>query len=400
MKIKNIWLINRDLPPVFTGAGINDTLMATRLKEYGFVPTLVGQKKRGDARREIYKSIDILRIGNFGTSLGKVFWGMQLFINVIFSKQKPVLIRFRGFNLGYAIAIFFLKIFYKDLFIVVQPACYGVDDPLTIRNKSLGGWQLVQFLKSDALFAMNGLFRQSFIQHNYPEKKIFAVRNPVLINDDLPKKEITSLRKKLTDNGKFQIVVVTIGIIDPRKRQDFISRAFCKALKENVDKNVVLVHVGPNSNDLPLLKRTDKVKLAESVEIEIVKASQNCDNQAAIKLFGHRNDVSSILTAADIFVHASVSEGESNVVNEAMATGTAIIAPNHPVYELQLNRDFALLFEPDNELSLADALKELINSVNKRRRLGKNALEHVKKTREPRTAAQYYARILEEIIGI
>ena len=47
-----------------------------------------------------------------------------------------------------------------------------------------------------------------------------------------------------------------------------------------------------------------------------------------VRFLGHRDDVRDLLTAMDIFVLPSSSEGMSNTLLEAMAAGVAVVASN------------------------------------------------------------------------
>lgn len=394
---KQVWFVNRDLPPVFSGAGKNDSLMATLLPGFGFVPTLVGQKKGGECSKERYRNVNILRLGNFDKTSGKMLWGFLLFLAVIFSKERPLLIRFRGFNFGFAVAINLLKRFMPDMRLATQPACFGTDDPESVLGKSFGRWQLTQLMKCDAIFAMNGLYSQTFIAHGYPEGQIYPVRNPVILSDMPSETDRLWTRQRMGIENIQDILILTIGILDVRKRQGFITRALCLAMASGSSRRVTLAHVGPNSADLGSLNRADKVRAAKIVEDEIETARQACPAGVEIKLLGHREDVPDLLAAADLFIHASTSEGEANVVNEAMAMGVAVIVPRHPIYRLQVNDAVSCVFEPDCEESLAAVIHDLLADNEKRAQLGKNARRHVIETRSPETAAAYYANILSKI---
>ncbi|HEY9197907.1 MAG TPA: glycosyltransferase family 4 protein [Gammaproteobacteria bacterium] len=396
-KDKQVWFVNRDLPPVFSGGGKNDALMATLLPGFGFVPTLVGQKKGGECSRERYRNVDVLRIGDFDKTSGKLLWGFLLFIAVISSKERPLLIRFRGFNFGFAVAISLLKRFVPSVRLATQPACFGTDDPESILGKAFGRWQLAQLKKCDAIFAMNGLYSQAFMAHGYPESRIYPVRNPVTLSDIPPEADRSRIRQRVGIENPEDFLILTIGILDVRKRQGFITRALCQAMASVPSRRVVLAHVGPNSEDLSSLNRPDKVRAAKIVEGEIEAARLACPSCVDIKLLGHRDDVPDLLSAADLFIHASTSEGEANVVNEAMAMGVAVIVPRHPIYSLQVNDAVSCVFEPDSEESLAATIHELVADNDKRSQLGKNARRHVIETRSPENAAAYYADILSRI---
>ncbi len=85
---------------------------------------------------------------------------------------------------------------------------------------------------------------------------------------------------------------------------------------------------------------------------------------------GERNDIAEILRSLDVFVLPSKSEGISNTLLEAMASGLPVIATNvggNP--ELVLNETTGYLVEKENPAAMAKAILELVSNDAKRKQL-------------------------------
>ncbi len=90
---------------------------------------------------------------------------------------------------------------------------------------------------------------------------------------------------------------------------------------------------------------------------------------------GERHDVAEILRSLDVFVLPSKSEGISNTILEAMASGLPVIATHvggNP--ELVLNEISGYLVEKENPQALADAMLELVTNDAKRRQFAQASL--------------------------
>ena len=94
-----------------------------------------------------------------------------------------------------------------------------------------------------------------------------------------------------------------------------------------------------------------------------------------VQLTGHVDNVSSIVGASHILVHSStVPEPFGQVVAQGMASGRAIVAANAggPA-EMLVHNESALLIDPENALTFANSLGQLIASSTLRARLGSSA---------------------------
>ena len=93
---------------------------------------------------------------------------------------------------------------------------------------------------------------------------------------------------------------------------------------------------------------------------------------------GLRNDVAEIFAKTNIFVLPSYSEGLSNALMEAMASGCACIASRVGGNTFLIEEGTSgLLFTPSNREELQKHLLNLIKDGNKREALGQNARKRI-----------------------
>jgi glycosyltransferase involved in cell wall biosynthesis len=81
---------------------------------------------------------------------------------------------------------------------------------------------------------------------------------------------------------------------------------------------------------------------------------------------------------ADIFVQPQPLRSFSVFLLEAMAVGTAVAACLGGVDDLIIPNETAVIFEPDSEPSIRQALKQLLDEHDFARRLATVAQEHVR----------------------
>jgi len=95
---------------------------------------------------------------------------------------------------------------------------------------------------------------------------------------------------------------------------------------------------------------------------------------AFVRLLGHRTDVAEILQACDVFVLSSRREASPNVVLEAMALETPVIATRIAgVPDMITDGETGILVEPENPSALAEAVERLQKELANRDRLAANA---------------------------
>ncbi len=92
---------------------------------------------------------------------------------------------------------------------------------------------------------------------------------------------------------------------------------------------------------------------------------------------GMQNDIPGYLNSFDVFVLPSLSEGCSNVIQEAMATALPVIASDvggNP--ELVIPSETGFLFSSNNIFAFADAINLLLDNKKLRKNLGENGLNY------------------------
>lgn len=118
--------------------------------------------------------------------------------------------------------------------------------------------------------------------------------------------------------------------------------------------------------------------------------------ESKIIFAGWRSDVEKILSASDIFVLPSYSEGLPVALLEAFAAGKACVVSNIglPVK----NGKNALVFEPGNADALAELLEKLIKDKKLRERLGENARKEALEKYSWEKAIKKYKKIFEKLL--
>lgn len=153
----------------------------------------------------------------------------------------------------------------------------------------------------------------------------------------------------------------TIGRLHPQKGVDVLLRALSALPREFPDLKTLIVGEGPARPELERL------------------AAQLGVSQKVI-FTGLRRDIPDILAALDLLVLPSRWEGMPNVVLEAMAAGTPVVATAvGAVPELVIDGETGLLVPPEDPAALAQCLRRLLSDAPLRARLAAAGRARVEK---------------------
>lgn len=127
---------------------------------------------------------------------------------------------------------------------------------------------------------------------------------------------------------------------------------------------------------------------------ELTKQAEDLGVGDRLVLTGERCDIPAILSAADIFVLPSVSEGMPISIMEAMAAGRPVVATDvGGVAELVDHNETGLLVPPRTPPALADALAQLALDPKQRAAMGARGQRRIASEFSPQQMAESTAAI-------
>jgi sugar transferase (PEP-CTERM/EpsH1 system associated) len=140
-----------------------------------------------------------------------------------------------------------------------------------------------------------------------PPRKVVTIHNGVDIMRFQQGDRIAARRAVGLDVPSGAVVVGTVGRLDPVKDQLGLLEAFAAVAASRPEVALVIAGRGP---------------LWDAIE----SRSRHPDLAGRVSLLGERSDTPTILQALDIFALPSLTEGISNTVLEAMASGLPVVA--------------------------------------------------------------------------
>jgi sugar transferase (PEP-CTERM/EpsH1 system associated) len=183
--------------------------------------------------------------------------------------------------------------------------------------------------------------------------------------------------------GPSDVVVGTVGRLDPVKGQAHLVHAFAGVARRHPESRLVITGDGPLRAELECL--VDALGLRDRT-----------------RMLGERGDVPAILAALDVFVLPSVAEGISNTLLEAMATGLPVVATRvggNP--ELIQTETTGLLVPARQPAPLAAAIARYVDDSHLRQLDGKNArqraVERFSLVRMADNYTAFYAGLLRRV---
>ena len=185
----------------------------------------------------------------------------------------------------------------------------------------------------------------------FPLDRITVIRNGLDLNRFQPNADKPAAKRALGIPPD-RLLIGTVGRTVPVKDHPTFLRALARVREAGIEFTAVIAGTGPAFQDTQ--------RLVESL------------NLAEVRLLGNRDDVHEILGAFDIFVLSSTSEGLSNTIQEAMATGLPVVATNvGGADELVMEGATGILTPSGDDRAMADALVGLARDDARRGGVGR-----------------------------
>lgn len=150
--------------------------------------------------------------------------------------------------------------------------------------------------------------------------------------------------------------IVTAGRLMPQKNQKMMIRAFADVLKKYPEYELVIYGEGPSRAEL---------------EEQILELGL----QTKVSLPGNVTDIHEKIKDAEIFVLSSEFEGMPNALIEAMCLGLPVISTKvSGATDLIKDHENGLLTENDDQKAFTEAMLELLDDQELRKKCAKNAM--------------------------
>ena len=180
------------------------------------------------------------------------------------------------------------------------------------------------------------------------QDRVHVVLNAVTANQSHRIETRRALRRELGITGA-TLLIGAAGIVTRRKNFDLLLRAFARSKPD--DTRVVITGDGPH---LPELRQ-----LAAELGVE-----------SSVIFTGARSNAAELIAGLDIFVLSSRNEGMANVMLEAMASGTPVIASDisgvqTAIGETEERPSAGWIFPVDDEVRLSALIADVVTDIRK-----------------------------------
>lgn len=236
----------------------------------------------------------------------------------------------------------------------------------------------------DKFIVVNKQLIKELVSLGIPSERIIYIPNGVDVPQDSSYEDDTRYRYRERLNLNDDKIVIYTGRLSEEKCLDTLLKSW--KIVTDYYQGASLLILGEGSN-------------ARNVEDHIKKQCVQLGLQKNVHFPGWVNNVTDYLLASDAFVLPSISEGLSNSLLEAMASGLAVIAGDNPGNrQLIEHNQNGILIEPRDADRLAEVIMLLLKDSSFNKRLGIQAKATIKEKFSIAKVAQAYRRLYQELL--
>jgi glycosyltransferase involved in cell wall biosynthesis len=227
-----------------------------------------------------------------------------------------------------------------------------------LKQKRFPNMRIKMLSVVDHFVTVNSYVQEELKSIGIPQSKICHIPNGVIIPDEASYDPAVKQKYRSILGLNYKKIVVYVGRLSSEKNLDTLLYAWKQIHNDNSDAHLLILGTGGGFRN---------------VEAETRQLADDLMLNDSVHFIGHVDNVTSYLLAADIFALISSSEGMSNALLEAMASGIGIIASNIPgnAYLIYNERD-GLLVEPRDTDRTAKVLNRLLKDHTLAEGLGKS----------------------------
>ena len=250
----------------------------------------------------------------------------------------------------------------------------------TSKRTIRGRFRLAMVRKwADVVIALDDQMEAEAVSAGFDAKQIRRMVNGIDASSFLASGELRDTRESFGLSGK--TVVLYIGRLSAQKSLPTLIRAIERASHSCSTLHLMLVGDGPERGNL-----------------EALVSELNVSNR--VTFAGLQSDVRAYLSAADIFALPSLSEGISNALLEAMASGLACVASSVGGTTEVLDHGNCGVLLAGNDLDRwTEALLDLAMNEKKRQQLGCAARTRIAEVYDFEVVGRKYISLYEHLIA-
>ncbi len=207
--------------------------------------------------------------------------------------------------------------------------------------------------RADVNLTVSGIMQQDLIDRGFQRVELW----PPAVDSDLfhPSRRRAAMRERLSGGRPDRPLLLTVSRLAPEKNVGFLA----DVLREVPDACLAVVGDGP---DRPALER--RFAGLDARFIGYLKGEE----------------LASAYASADAFLYASETETMGNVVLEAMACGTAVVAPHAGgIPNLLQHGETGFLYTPRDRKDAVQHTRALLDDVCLRGKMGQAARQAIEK---------------------
>ncbi len=379
--IKNVTMICHNYAPFPAGGQDRQAQgVAERLARQGWKMTVLTKRRSKETKpREVVNEVSVRRLFNplipkieGALFLANVFWGLLtgprgqvIHLNQMYREILPALLvkRLRGTP------------------IVICVSCGGAyGDIARLKVVPFGRWMLRLSRRADAVISLSDQITEELIEAGFVAERIAKIPNAVDTSRYLPSthEERQHLRDELHLPQGGPLVIFT-GRLHFQKAIDRLIRAWKEVAAAHPTANLLILGEGPEEARLRQL--TSDLELFNSIHF-----------------LGHIEGVLPYLRASDVFVLASLFEGVSLSMLEAMACGMPVVTTNiGGTREVIRDNVDGLLIGPDDVPGLAARLSQALTNPALRQQVGAQARRRVEELYGLAHSSELYGNLYERL---
>ena len=217
-----------------------------------------------------------------------------------------------------------------------------------IKRFLLGIYYLILGIFSNKILCVSDLNRRQYLEWSYGARHkaktlYMGTQTHIPVHSKFEARNILGLPQN-------KHIITNVSAIEKIKGIDLIIKAI--AMLKQQGKDVFFAHLGGLRTDTH-----EQQQYADSLK----QLALDLDVQENVIWLGKRNDISDILSFADVYVHPSFTEGLPSALMEAAMAGLPLIATKAGgMPEIVKDQFTGRLIDSGNYMQLADAIEEVL----------------------------------------